>query len=69
MLEGSAAAAAGLKPGDRLLVAGEGWAKRPLKSLADLRTAVILAGPGARLPLRLERDGAPLTLTLDLPEQ
>jgi S1-C subfamily serine protease len=67
LLPGGAAEASGFRSGDRLLFAGEGTMKRRLKTPADLRTAVILAGPGAALPLDLERGGKNLTLPLLLP--
>jgi S1-C subfamily serine protease len=69
LLPGGAAEASGIRPGDRLLRAGEGLLERRLKNPEDLRTAVILVGPGAALPLALERGGEELLLPLRLPPQ
>ena len=67
LLPGGPAEAAGIQPGDRLLSAGQGTLLRDLKNPAQLRAAVILAGPGARVPISLMRGTRRLELTLDLP--
>ena len=67
LLPDGPAALAGLKEGDRLFFAGEGELRRRLRRPEDLRTAVVLAGPGAQLPLSLERGGERLEITLVLP--
>jgi hypothetical protein len=53
VLPGSAAAAAGLKPGDRLLTLDERWTD----TLADLYEAASRVQSGTTVPLRIRRDG------------
>ncbi|MBN1443484.1 MAG: serine protease [Planctomycetes bacterium] len=60
--EGGAAAAAGLRAGDRL-VALDG---KPLESLERFREAYRALSPGARLRLDVERSGGPLAIEIVL---
>ncbi|MEM9014327.1 MAG: M50 family metallopeptidase [Pseudomonadota bacterium] len=57
--EGSAAAEAGLMPGDRMVSANG----RTLGSFSDLADSVLSSG-GDTIQLQIERDGAPLTLQI-----
>jgi hypothetical protein len=60
VLAGSAAAAAGLKSGDRLLTLDGRWTD----SLADLYAAAAHVKPGTTAPVRVRRDGKDVTLTV-----
>jgi hypothetical protein len=53
VLPGTAAAAAGLKPGDRLLTIDDRWTD----TLADLYEAASHIQPGTTVPVRVRRDG------------
>ncbi len=68
---GSPAAAAGLRPGDRIVsVAAAGRQPQPVRFFADLRD-LVSPHPGEPLALRIEREGravGPLTL-LPVPEE
>ena len=55
-----AAALAGLKPGDRILYAGN----RRVRGPGDMRAVLALTPPGEKLPLRVLRDGEELTVEL-----
>lgn len=55
---GSAAAKAGLNPGDRILAIDS----RPVHSLTDFRLALLEKKPGQRVKLRLQRGTVQLTL-------
>jgi serine protease Do len=59
---GSAAARAGLEPGD-VIVAVDG---QELRSAYDLRAAIGLKRPGDRVELRIMRDERPRTITVEL---
>jgi hypothetical protein len=58
VLAGSAAAAAGVKAGDRLLTLDGRWTD----SLVDLYTAAGYAKPGSTVPLTVRRDGKEMVL-------
>lgn len=64
VLEGSAAAEAGVQPGDRIVaVAGE-----PVADLAEVRAAIAAVPAGETYALTVERDGSEQTLTVTRPE-
>jgi hypothetical protein len=60
VLPGSAAAAAGLKAGDRVLTVDGRWTD----TLADLYAAAGYLKPGATAPLAVRRDGKEMTLKI-----
>ncbi|HEY7328296.1 MAG TPA: PDZ domain-containing protein [Gemmataceae bacterium] len=62
VLAGSAAAAAGLKPGDRLLTVDGRWTE----SLADLFEIAGDLKPGASVPIGIQRAGKEMELTIKL---
>jgi len=59
---GSPAEAAGLRKGD-IVVAADG---APIRSAAQLRNRIGLAPLGSRVGLRVERDGAPRSVAVDI---
>lgn len=59
---GSAAAGAGVRVGDRLVRLD----KHPTSDRADLALALVGRRPGEKVPLRLIRDGEPMTVSLVL---
>ncbi|HEY7309669.1 MAG TPA: PDZ domain-containing protein [Gemmataceae bacterium] len=60
VLAGSAAAEAGLKPGDRLLTVDGRWTD----SLPDLYEVAGHIKPGVRVPVKLQRDGKEMELQI-----
>ena len=55
---GGAAAAAGLKAGDRLLIIDDRWTD----TIPDLYRAAEYVKPGATAPITVKRDGKEMTL-------
>jgi serine protease DegQ len=62
VLPGSAAAKAGIKPGDVLVSIDD----KPVGSFAELRAKVGTTGPGKTIKIGVMRDGKPLDLTVTL---